>query len=164
MRSSNLYTECGTWGMLATAALMMTFLSGCGGDPYASKYTKTQPNSQAFTGEWRLKEWTMKRAQSLPSPVPGIVFRGDGSFVATNYPGVAINGFNRGMASVDGQGNWSLEQYQGSWIVRFHWRIIAGTEPGYVQMLHILNDQPPYVLHHIIGDPDSGEALVFRLE
>lgn len=161
MRLSNRETERGKWGALVAAVLMMIFLFGCGGDPYASKYAKSRPDPKAFVGEWRLKDWTMKRT-SLPSPLPKILFNADGSFVATNYPGVALDTFSRGMASIDGQGEWAIEQDQKYWSIRFRWTVIAGQEAGYGQVLQVLHETPPYVLHHIIGDPDSGEALVFE--
>jgi hypothetical protein len=161
MHFSNRDSKRGTWGVLATAVLMTTFLFGCGGDPYAGKYTKTQPNSQSFSGEWTLKQWTMKRGP-LPSPLPKIVFQGDGSFKATNYPGEALNSFGTSGSFLDGEGTWSVGSRQGFGVIEINWQKAGGKPLDYGQPLNILNDKPPYVLHHVIGDPDSGEALVFE--
>lgn len=159
MRRSNRETERGKWGALVATVLMMTFIFGCGGDPYAGKYAKTKPNQQSFVGGWLLKK---NPVGGTPTKPPTVTFAADGAFKATEYPGKALDEFSRGKSFVDGNGTWAIEQHQSFWVLRIHWQVIDGVQQGYGDMLHILNDRPPYVLHHIIGDPDSGEALVFE--
>ena len=147
---------------LAMAGFMMVLFVGCGGDPYADKYTRIHPESKIFEGEWSLTGWTMKIGQALPSPSPRIVFQGDGSFKAANYPGEALGGFGTLGSFYGGEGTWSVGSHQGFWVIHIHWQRLGDKKLDYGEMLHIINNQQPYVLHHIIGDPDSGESLVFE--
>ncbi len=145
--------------MLATAVLMMTFLFGCGGDPYAGKFAKAQPTAQSFVGDWTLKAGSRG---SNPSKPTKLTLRADGSFTAVNYPGAAVGSFGTAGSFLDGDGTWSVQQHQTFWVIGINWQKLGGNQLDYGEMLHILNDAPPHVLRHIIGDPDSGEALVFE--
>ena len=159
MRFSFRDSERGAWEVLATAVLMTTFLFGCGGDPYAGKYAKAKPNPQSLAGDWKTKAGS---PGSNPAKPTKLTLRADGSFTATNYPGAAVGSFGTPGSFLDGGGTWSVQQHQSFWAIGITWLQLGGKQLDYGQMLHILNDAPPHVLRHIIGDPDSGEALVFE--
>lgn len=143
----------------AAAILMLSFLSGCGGDPYAGYYAKTKPNQQQFVGEWTLKAGSPGSSQSKPTK---LTLRADGSFAAVNYPAQALGSLGGGASLIDGEGTWGIGPHQSFWVIGVHWVKLGTNQVDYGDMLPILNDTPPHVLHHIIGDPDSGHALVFE--
>jgi hypothetical protein len=147
------------WGVLPTAVLMTTFLFGCGGDPYAGKYAKAKPTPQMLVGDWKLKAGS---PGSNPTKPTKLTLRADGSFTVVNYPGAGVGSFGTAGGFLDGDGTWSVQQHQSFWVIGITWQKLGGKQLDYGQMLHILNDAPPHVLRHIIGDPDSGEALVFE--
>jgi hypothetical protein len=138
---------------------MMIFLSGCGGDPYSGHYAKTKPNQQWFVGEWRLQA---RSPDSSPSRPTKLTLRADGSFVAGSYPARALGSLDTGAAFVDGEGTWGVGPHQFFWVLGVHWTRVGTNRVDYGDMLPILNNKPPHLLHHVIGDPDSGEALVFE--
>lgn len=146
------------WNLLTAAVLMMTFLFGCGGDPYAGKYAKARPTPQSLVGDWKLKIGSPGTDPSKPTK---LTLRADGSFSAVNYPGAALGSFGSAGSFLDGDGIWSVQQHQSFWVIRIHWQNLGKSQIDVGDMINILNDNPPYVLHHIIGDPDLGEALVF---
>lgn len=148
-----------TWKALPSAVLMITFLFGCGGDPYAGKYAKAKPTTQSFVGDWRLKAGSLG---NNPAKVTKLTMREDGVFTAVNYPGAATGSFGIAHSFLDGDGTWSVQQHQRFWVISINWQKLGGKQLDYSQMLHVLNDNPPHVLHHIIGDPDLGVALVFE--
>jgi hypothetical protein len=141
---------------MALVTTMIFFIVGCG-DPYYSEYTKAKPNSQNFVGVWLLTD--NKSGKKLVS-TPRITFNGDGTFLAQNYPEIALGEYLSGSASVDGEGTWSIEPHQDFWVLRMGWK--KGLNLNYSGMLCILRNNPPYVLHSTIGDPDLGEVLVFK--
>lgn len=147
------------WFVPVATILMLSFLSGCGGDPYAGYYAKTKPNQQWFVGEWTLQPGSPGTSQSRPTK---LTLQADGSFRAVNYPAPALGSLGAGAAFVDGEGTWGVGPHQYFWVIGVRWVKVGTNQVDYGDMLPILNDKPPHVLHHIIGDPDSGEALVFE--
>jgi hypothetical protein len=147
------------WGVLATVVLLTTFIFGCGCDPHAGKYTTTSPTPQLLVGDWKLKAGSFAINATKPTK---LTLRADGSFTAVNYPGAAVGSFGTPGSFLDGDGNWSVQQHQSFWVVGITWQNLGGKQLDYGQMLHIQNDAAPHVLRHFIGDPDSGEALVFK--
>lgn len=159
MRFSIRDSQHGAWGVLATAVLMTTFIFGCGGDPHAGKYATTKPTPQSLVGDWKPKAGSFASNATKPTK---LTLRADGSFTAVNYPGATVGSFGTAGSFLDGDGTWSVQQHQSFWVVGITWQRLGGKQLDYGQMLHIQNDAPPHVLRHIIGDPDSGEALVFE--
>ena len=147
------------WGVLPTAVLMTTSLFGCGGDPYAGKYAKAKPTPQTLFGDWKLKAGS---PGSNPTKPTKLTLRADGSFTVVNYPGAGVGSFGTAGGFLDGDGTWLVQQHHSFWVIGISWQKLGGKQLDYGQMLHILNDAPPQLLRHIIGDPDAGEALVFE--
>jgi hypothetical protein len=145
--------------MVLVIVSMLSFEFGCGRDPYAGHYARTKPNQQWFIGHWMLRAGSPGANQATPTKLE---FSADGSFQAVNYPAIALGSFGAGKSFLDGTGTWSVEPHQSFWVIGIHWKNLGSNQVDYGQMLHVLYDRPPQILHHIIGDPDSGEALVFE--
>ena len=144
---------------VACVIMLTTFLFGCGGDPYVGKYAKAKPTPQTLVGDWQLKAGS---PGSNPSQPTKLILRADGSFTAVNYPGTAVGSFGTPGSFLGGDGTWEVQQHQTFWVVGILGRSLEGSNSITARCYTSLNDAPPHVLRHIIGDPDSGEAFVFE--
>ncbi|HEX6623316.1 MAG TPA: hypothetical protein VF064_06355, partial [Pyrinomonadaceae bacterium] len=88
-----------------------------------------------------------------------ITLSDDGSFEIVDMPDWWNNGFGksyRGFASFSGR--WALSNIGG------HWRIglsFFGTRRFLNLVEHKMGGSPPYCVEIIVGDPDSGDEMIF---
>jgi hypothetical protein len=149
--------KCGIVEVRTTSIIIAIFAFGCGGDPYAGKYATTKPHPEWFVGEWVLET---DSPGSSATKQTKLILRSDESFKAVNYPGEALDGIGTAGSFYEGEGTWSIGKHQWFWVVQLRWRRLEGNQLDFEDMLNILNDTAPHVLHAIIDDADEGKALV----
>ena len=88
-----------------------------------------------------------------------LILRVDGTFEMVNMPDWWNSGVGRsykGFSSTSGR--WDLRHDRGHWSVGLTY--FGGT--GSVNLVeHRFRDKPRYYIEFILGDPDSGEAMIF---
>lgn len=146
--------------LLTVAALL---LGGCQGDPYYPSYTKREPNPKDIVGTYVPDERTagvIRSRKGLELLSTQIVIRADGTYSIDNVPE-----WNNAMSAssvgplVTRSGTWHLEQPQKAfWVVSILYR--NGSTDTY-DGINLREQKPPYLLHFTLGDPDSGESMVF---
>ncbi len=141
---------------MSLLGMMLAF--GCQRDPYASRYATTKPNAQSLVGTWAVQNGLAGDKHKKPI---GLTLESDGSFTADKFPGEALICFGEEGDWYSGEGTWEIEKHQWFWIVRVNWKKVGDKKIDSGEMLHIVQNVPPYSLHAIIGDPDEGKVLVF---
>jgi hypothetical protein len=147
---------------------MVLWMPACQFDPFASEFTRVRPVERYLVGRYVPDAETRERlASQLNVKVPTtceLLVGQDGRFVVHDAPncwfGPAVD---CAPEDVDFTGDWRLGQHQKWWAVQLTARTINGKPGAYGLPAMIRGDEPPYILHLTIGDPDSGNALAFEL-
>jgi len=87
----------------------------------------------------------------------------DGSFESGDLPDCSKEMACSGKLQ-DISGTWSLAQHQDWWAVRLLTSRIDGASADFGVGAILRLDEPPYLIHFTIGDPDSGQTLAFELD
>ena len=93
------------------------------------------------------------------SKLTRITLSDDGSFEIVNMPDWWNNGFGdsqRGFSSFSGR--WALSNNAGYWRIGLSF---FNTRRFINLVGHKLGGSPPYYLEVLVGDPDSGDKMVF---
>ena len=124
-------------GTGALACLLVAF--SLGSDLiFFLRLTKNQPEVASLTGTWKQSDYA-----SYPSEYPSdITLQSDGSFIS-NGPS-----YERG-------GRWHLKREGDRWGISF----TLGS--GRLMYLGLVGRSAPYRLYNYIGDPDSGEMVIY---
>ena len=146
---------------------------GCQYDPYADRFVTHKPRPEDVVGRYRLKEQTINREglQALRGKRSSIELFADSRFIASNIPPgsfgpIPDENFFSSLAS--GSGTWRIDVvanvasgFAGTktvWGVRLN-------SPGFeFDSAELTGARPPYGLIFTVGDPDSGQVMIFERE
>ena len=123
-----------------------------------------QPNKEDIVGVWMPNEATVEdirtRGRYNPTVTTKLDFRSDGSFGMQNMPDWWKNGFGESYGSFESNsGTWKLSNVSGTcWQIDLTFPNL-GTGVGLLE--HRFSGRPRYVIEVILGDPDSGEEMIF---
>lgn len=137
---------------LAVATIVLLFLSSCHGDPFHGEYLREEPAAADLVGTY---------VHGLSAA--RLVVNADGSFSLSDVPACWRTGDScDSTTTMSRTGTWKVEQIYDWWGVHF-----TSREPGPVYYswgtsAMLRGEHPSYLIHFIVGDPDMGEALVFR--
>jgi hypothetical protein len=142
--------------------------TGCQYDPFAHEYTAVKPIENNLIGRYTPDAETRNRVESQLNiqvdPACELVLNADHTFDAKNLPRCWFPPTRSDClpGKTDVTGDWSLRRDGKWWSVDLN----AHLQPGGVMKTWsvpaaVRGDQPPYILHLTIGDPDSGNALAF---
>ena len=141
----------------------------CQRDPFASEYTTSRPSEADLIGTYRPDSETMQRLRDefhrSVAPTCQLVLFPNRTFLARDVPDCfddQLSGCRQG-----------VQQWYGTWRVRAEsrrwWSVelsVGGTtrfpSQGWRFPAMLRGNKPPYILHLIIDDPDSGNAVAFR--
>lgn len=127
-----------------------------------------KPQASDLIGNYRLTETSKtflvkgKGYKTLPVSVISL----DSSYRVglSNLPDCATNGFGHSSGQfVSGKGAWKLEKRFSAWGLTLAIDKGGSLEHGfYVNWLTVRGWSPPYRLQMTIGDPDTGEVIVYE--
>jgi len=148
---------------------LLTFLA-CQYDPHAHLYTTQEPQPADLPGHYALVTQTLTRAglAALHGKPCDIELRADGTFTARNIPPWQSGppGENFFSTLVSGSGRWRVDSVgaidDGSRQLKTHWGIYLDSPAGKMEPVGLTGQKPPYGLIFTLGDPDSGDALIFE--
>lgn len=140
--------------------LLVVLLCGCQSDPNASDYTTTKPAVSELVGTY------------LPTQETVAFLKTKGNYPADMSINLAANRMCRlhnlphGWAAITGKRTNTAESGSGFWSLHKEpedgfWEVTLG-DAHEGTSLSLFREKPPYTLHIILGDPDSGEALDFE--
>ena len=126
-------------GIGALASLLVAF--SLGSDLiFFLRLTKNQPEVASLTGTWKQGDQA-----SYPSE---ITLQSDGSFISN------------GPSYVRG-GRWHLKREGDRWGITFTLGSNSGSDSPTLMYLGLVGRSAPYRLYNYIGDPDSGEMVLY---
>ena len=138
---------------------------GCQFDPNAHLYTAEKPRSSDVIGRYTLTSQTVVAGDlvALQGNVCSIDLQADGTFVATNVPPAQTDFPTPTFFTtlVDGAGTWKIERC-GSVGSLDVWGISLNSPTTPLESVGLTGTKSPYGLIYTLGDPDSGEAMIFE--
>ncbi len=137
--------------------------TACQFDPFTSDYTRSRPDDSAVQGVYDFDaESPLPSGERIGAPVHATIdLRADGSFQVANMPDCWLDLIPKGAVD-SASGNWRIEQHQEWWAVNLRITKRNDSALDYTLQAMLRRQKPPYLLHIILGDPDSANALVFR--
>lgn len=117
-------------------------------------YTRARPGENELAGTYipdKNTEEYIKRRYNRSQVNTKISVTPNGRYEMVDMPWECFSKTGEwGPDLVSDKGRWQISQMGGCWEIAFESRYIS-----------LCNQKPPYVIHWIIGDPDSGNALNF---
>jgi hypothetical protein len=168
--------------MRVALLLVSLLVAGCDRVPF----TKVKPQPQNLVGLYRptgATQAALIKAGYTQANTPALVLKADGKFEMKSMPDKWLHARSISERSPNpsydsGSGIWRIEPSGEGWARR--WGILLdfpGTKDLVSRshtgrsgrlvcsnLLMLRNDKPPYVLHFIVGDPDSDDGLEFVRE
>ena len=126
--------------------------------------TLTKPNKDEIVGVWVADEATLndmqKRGKYVLSNSPKFIFQDDGNFKMEDMPDWWRDGFGESHRSFEtNSGKWKLSKESDCcWEISLDFPNL-GTGVGLRE--HRFSGQPKYIVTVILGDPDSGNEMIF---
>src|SRR5262245_27690321 len=133
-------------------------------------YTRTEPDLHALVGTWTPTDKTlrdMKDRGHYAISRHELTLLPDGTFSMRNMPDWWTDVWGKSHRKIEsGKGTWKIEEdsfvFFGS-LKRTTYDVrLAFPEYGHYATLHLSGQKPPYQLHITLGDPDSGEYMLFE--
>ena len=154
--------------------LILIILISCQYDPYAHKYTTTEPKESDLIGTYVFERQTVdyditEFRDSLNNRIviPKIEINSNGTYRVVNLP--VFETFDPTyMGIITQTGEWKISTVgsigDGNGDFKKHWGIHLLELPSEVQYAGLMNDESPYEIIFGFGDPDAGQAMIFKKE
>jgi hypothetical protein len=150
---------------LAITLVVLSLATGCmnnGIEWSELSFTRHRPADQDIAGDWTPTDKSLHKILKMNGcspPVPEILLRTDGTFSVTNMPQSSYDESGRPRVQfVSGYGKWTITEDKD--VVTVYMLELAF--PDTRRHIHIAKQRAPYRLHITLGDPDSGNYLLFE--
>jgi hypothetical protein len=136
--------------------------------PFASSLTLKKPETSDVVGLYRMDWQNLNESESFQNRQPEILINEDGSCQVTDFP----------VWETDDEISYSVKEslsFKGTWEIRKFgsvrkdgktydsWGVSCGNNIEKMGVGgHLANDEPPYDILFIYGDPDSGNGMTFE--
>lgn len=144
---------------VAAVALIVLLLSGCIRRVDFSQRTTNKPNINDLSGVWVPDKATLKdmaeRGRYDTTLQTKLILHASGNLELVNMPDWWEN--------MSGESGRRLHSYSGTWEIaksREYWEIAIFSSIMQTR-LGLLGNQPPYKIGTYLGDPDSGNEMIF---
>ncbi len=148
---------------------ILIMIMGCQYDPHAHLYTTDRPVKQDMVGLYELKSETLLKNDltDLHGRQCVLELRADGTFSATNLPpwDMELPDTHFFDKLLSGSGSWRIEAVGtigNGWQSKTIWGVYLSSPTVKLAAANLTGRKQPYGLIFILGDPDSGEALIFE--
>ncbi|HWN42869.1 MAG TPA: hypothetical protein VNW71_11645 [Thermoanaerobaculia bacterium] len=145
---------------------LVAALFGCQYNPFAHEYTSVRPDESAMIGEYALDSRSREMLQNVYKvavPPTAFVLSPDHTFTLTDIPSCWRIDPSCSGKTENASGRWEIRRdHQDWWEVQLSCDRIDGEATSYGIGVNVRGDEPPYILHFTVGDPDAGEALAFE--
>lgn len=127
-----------------------------------------EPNKSEIVGTYIADETALKRMESRgyynPAVIPKLIFHEDGRLDVVNMPDWWSSSFGDSNRSIEplSSGSWQFFSYQNGCVeVLFN---LPQSNPTMDLLKSRFNQNPKYIMTRYIGDPDSGNRIIFVKE
>jgi hypothetical protein len=136
---------------------------GCWWDPHGPSYTNEKPKQEDIVGTWVPDSQTLRYMRergnyNSSQAKTRLELKADSRFEMTDMPDWwwkgAIGKSYGTYHSSSGTWELSLDTEAHGWAIDLSF-------PDWSTNVNLTNQRPPYFLHFIIGDPDSGDHMTF---
>jgi hypothetical protein len=150
---------------LMPAAVLAAGCSFFQGDPYAGEYTTTEPQERDLVGAWEGVGEPRGFLETLgynEAVVPHVELNADGTFTMADIPDVWRHAPAEAARTLEsGAGKWSIDRQEEWYCLRMDFSTINGQPQNYSIYFMLLGHAEPYLIHIMIGDPDSSDCIEF---
>ncbi len=126
----------------------------------------TKPADGELVGTWTLTPATTDKMRSeggYEISTHSLTLRNDGSFEIVNMPDWWFNFGHSNKGFYSGSGTWRVvKNSQGYWTIEVRFTSLPGYTSGLVTSFYIGQDKSGYYIYDFIGDPDSGDVMMFE--
>jgi len=153
--------------------ILIVFIS-CQYDPYAHKYTTTEPKESDLIGTYTFEKQTVnydisefKDSINNRTVIPKIEINSNGTYKVVNFP--VFENWNPTFSGlITNSGKWNKTTVgsigDGTGKLKNHWGINFDQLPEESQNVGLMNKKYPYKLIFGFGDPDEGNVMIFKKE
>ena len=152
--------------------LLLTSFVSCQYDPFAHKYTTKEPRKYELVGTYIFDRQTVdyeitefQNSTNTSIVTPRISIMQDGTFEVINLP-IFESASYEGLIST--MGNWKISRVgsvgDGSGNLKPQWGIYMSELPEELRNVGLMNSESPYEIIFGFGDPDAGQAMIFKKE
>ena len=151
---------------------ILVFLAqGCQYDPNAHLLTNEKPLAKDVAGRYILKSQTVALGglSALQGRSSILDLRVDGTFIASNVPRWEFGsspGTNFFSTLISGSGTWRIGTVgavsDGLNKSKLSWGVYLDSKSAKFMPVGFTEQKPPYGLIFTLGDPDSGEAMIYE--
>lgn len=154
--------------------LILTILVSCQYDPYAHKYTTSEPRKSDLIGTYVFQKQTVdyeitefKDSLNNRAVTPKIEINSNETYKVVNLP--VFETFDPTFIRLVTQtGKWKISTAgsigDGNGNLKKHWVVYLLGLPSDVQNAGLMNNESPYGIIFGFGDPDSGQVMIFKKE
>lgn len=150
--------------LILAISVSFAFLS-CQYDPHGHLYTTTEPAAKDIIGTYMLERYDLPSVTTIKHTPVRLELHADSTFTATNIPPweleIPDDGFFSSLLS--GTGRWEISTLgmvdPGAKPI---WGIYLRSKEHDFHPADFTGEGPPYGLIFILGDPDSGNAVILR--
>jgi hypothetical protein len=153
--------------LLLSSALAACLGASCnvpvGGALRPYRYVSAEPARADIVGTWAPDQATVddmrERGGYDVSAPTRLILRDDGSLEVVNMPDWFDNGFGISHGGISSaSGHWRLVNASGHWLVGLSY---SGAYRPVDLVEHRFKSEPRYYIEIIVGDPDSGDEMIF---
>ena len=127
-------------------------------------FTRSKPDEEDLIGTWTATKGTIRDIKDrggYSQSDPKLILSADGTCTVTDMPDWWRGGFGESHKQFEsGSGKWNIEKDENVWKIY----VLALKLPAGHQAVHLARQKPPYQLHITLGDPDSGNYMLFERE
>ncbi len=90
----------------------------------------------------------------------------DGTFLAVNMPDLIIDELNSVSEYVTGRGNWEVkfDNVNREWLLYLQFSELSNKPFNQATQFQLYGRESPYILYYTVGDPDSHQAVSYRMQ
>ena len=148
--------------LLALCLLMTSACLNNGIEWSELTFTRTRPSDKDLVGTWTPTSETfqnMKASGGYAISKHELTLSADGTFSMLNMPDWWSDGFGESHKQLEsGRGTWRVAEAKNVYTIY----VVNLLFPTGSVTVHVSRQRPPYLLHIILGDPDSGHYMLFE--
>jgi hypothetical protein len=134
-----------------------------------TKVLTEKPKTEEFIGKWKLDKFSydLINQNGYESKSIELNIKSDGSFEAKNFPNF-IDAFaeSKNKEYINAKGNWEIGKdfSDENWVLELYFEKSNLYRDNFAMEFELYEEKEKMILWFFVGDPDSGERLLFRKE
>lgn len=143
--------------LIVRSLTLVAAIAGCSQQPQNAAFRNTALSRTDLAGVWKVTPQSLSIIDRFSTTVSTNIsfdLQLDGRVLATNFP-LNLGTFDPVLSLETGKGSWEIDQRYATFDVQISLQ-------GHSQPLDVREFKGKLLLTFTLGDPDSGETIVFR--